>query len=75
VFAAVIALVLAATGFFVYLQFQNEVGNTVDAGLRSRADELAEAHGGTAHAANRPAGGADVWLVIPLSSRLEREAG
>jgi two-component system, OmpR family, sensor kinase len=37
----VIALVLAATGFFVYLQFQNEVGNTVDAGLRSRADELA----------------------------------
>jgi two-component system OmpR family sensor kinase len=37
----VIAVVLAATGFFVYLQFQNEVGNTVDAGLRSRADELA----------------------------------
>jgi two-component system, OmpR family, sensor kinase len=37
----VIALVLAATGFFVYLQFQNDVHNTVDAGLRSRADELA----------------------------------
>jgi two-component system OmpR family sensor kinase len=36
----VIALVLAATGFFVYLQFQHEVHNTVDAGLRSRADEL-----------------------------------
>jgi two-component system, OmpR family, sensor kinase len=36
----VIAVVLAATGFFVYLQFQHEVGNTVDAGLRSRADEL-----------------------------------
>jgi signal transduction histidine kinase len=36
----VIALVLAATGFFVYLQFQHEVGNTIDAGLRSRADEL-----------------------------------
>ena len=35
-----IAVVLAATGFFVYLQFQHEVDNTVDAGLRSRADEL-----------------------------------
>ena len=34
---------------------------------------VAEAHGGTAHAANRPTGGADVWLVIPLSSRLNRE--
>jgi two-component system, OmpR family, sensor kinase len=33
-------VVLAATGFFVYLQFQHEVGNTIDAGLRSRADEL-----------------------------------
>jgi two-component system, OmpR family, sensor kinase len=37
----VIAVVLAATGFFVYLQFQHEVGNTIDAGLGSRADELA----------------------------------
>jgi signal transduction histidine kinase len=36
----VIALVLAATGFFVYLQFQHEVGNTIDAGLRTRAAEL-----------------------------------
>jgi two-component system OmpR family sensor kinase len=49
----VIAVVLAGTGFFVYLQFQHEVGNTIDAGLRSRADELAavvrqEASGGEA---------------------------
>jgi signal transduction histidine kinase len=36
----VIAVVLAATGVFVYFRFQNEVGNTVDAGLRSRAAEL-----------------------------------
>jgi signal transduction histidine kinase len=36
----VVAVVLAGTGFFVYLQFQHEVGNTIDAGLRSRADEL-----------------------------------
>jgi two-component system, OmpR family, sensor kinase len=33
---------------------------------------VAEAHGGAAHAANRPEGGADVWLVIPLSSDLNR---
>jgi two-component system, OmpR family, sensor kinase len=36
----VIAVVLAGTGFFVYLQFRHDVGTTVDAGLRSRADEL-----------------------------------
>jgi two-component system, OmpR family, sensor kinase len=35
---------------------------------------VAEAHGGTAHAANRPDGGTDVWLVIPLSSRVNRDA-
>jgi len=28
---------------------------------------VAEAHGGSAHAANRPESGADVWLVIPLT--------
>jgi signal transduction histidine kinase len=27
---------------------------------------VAEAHRGAAHAANRPTGGADVWIVIPL---------
>jgi hypothetical protein len=26
---------------------------------------IAEAHGGVAEAANGPAGGADVWLVLP----------
>jgi signal transduction histidine kinase len=36
---------------------------------------VAEAHGGSAHAANRPAGGADVWLVIPLSSSFKRSDG
>jgi two-component system, OmpR family, sensor kinase len=30
---------------------------------------VAEAHGGTARIANRPKGGADVWLVIPTSPR------
>jgi signal transduction histidine kinase len=36
----VIAVVLAGTGFFVYLQFRNDVDTAVDSGLRSRADEL-----------------------------------
>ncbi|MDX6654414.1 MAG: hypothetical protein QOH18_1124 [Solirubrobacterales bacterium] len=36
---------------------------------------VAEAHGGSAHAANRPHGGADVWLIMPLSSRVNRESG
>jgi two-component system OmpR family sensor kinase len=35
---------------------------------------VADAHGGTADAANRPAGGADVWLVIPLSSDVNESA-
>ena len=28
-------------------------------------EAIAQAHGGEAHAANRPGGGADVWLVLP----------
>jgi signal transduction histidine kinase len=36
----VIAVVLAATGFFVYSQFEHEAKTTVDSGLRSRAGEL-----------------------------------
>ncbi len=35
-----IAVVLAGTGFFVFLQFRHDVDTAVDAGLRSRADEL-----------------------------------
>ncbi len=31
-------------------------------------ETIARAHGGAAHAANRPAGGADVWLALPLAS-------
>ena len=29
---------------------------------------IAQAHGGDAHAANQPVGGADVWIVIPNRS-------
>jgi two-component system, OmpR family, sensor kinase len=31
-------------------------------------ETIAAAHGGEAHAANRPEGGADVWLALPLRS-------
>ena len=30
---------------------------------------IARAHGGVAHAANHPAGGADVWIELPLGAR------
>jgi len=35
---------------------------------------IAEAHGGEAHAANSAAGGADVWLVLPLVAPATRRA-
>jgi heavy metal sensor kinase len=33
---------------------------------------IVEAHGGEAHAANSPDGGADVWLVLPLAAPVEQ---
>ena len=41
VFAAVMALVLGATGVFVYLRFAAELDATINAGLRSRAGDVA----------------------------------
>jgi heavy metal sensor kinase len=35
----------------------------------SIVEAIAEAHGGEAHAANRPEGGADVWLSLPATPR------
>jgi len=35
----------------------------------SIAHVVAQAHGGSAHAGNRPAGGADVWFGIAASGR------
>jgi signal transduction histidine kinase len=35
---------------------------------------IANAHGGSAHAVNRPGGGADVWIVIPRASGIRRPA-
>jgi signal transduction histidine kinase len=41
VFAAVMALVLGATGVFVYLRFASELDATINSGLRSRANDVA----------------------------------
>jgi signal transduction histidine kinase len=40
VFAAVMAVVLGATGAFVYVRFSAELDNTINSGLRSRAGDL-----------------------------------
>jgi signal transduction histidine kinase len=56
-----------------YLAHAFERFTRADAGRSGRGaglglaivDAVARAHGGTAHAANRAAGGADVWLVLP----------
>jgi signal transduction histidine kinase len=41
VFALVMAIVLGATGVFVYLRFGAELDSTINAGLRSRAGDVA----------------------------------
>ncbi len=41
VFVAVMALVLGATGVFIYLRFSSELDATINAGLRSRASDVA----------------------------------
>ena len=40
-FAAVMALVLVATGLFLYLRLDSELNRSIDRGLRSRADDVA----------------------------------
>jgi heavy metal sensor kinase len=40
VFALVMALVLSGTGLFLYFQFRSDLDNTIDQGLRSRADDV-----------------------------------
>jgi two-component system OmpR family sensor kinase len=56
-FAAALALVLLAAGAFVYLRFESELMRTVDAGLRSRAEEVTalRTSGSTLAAAREPA--------------------
>jgi two-component system OmpR family sensor kinase len=40
-FALVMALIFVATGSFIYLRFKNELDKTINAGLRSRANDVA----------------------------------
>jgi heavy metal sensor kinase len=40
-FAGIMALVLAATGLFVYVRLTDELDRSIDNGLRTRADEVA----------------------------------
>jgi two-component system OmpR family sensor kinase len=40
-FAAVMAIVLAALGLFIYERFENQLSDTVDRGLDNRADDVA----------------------------------
>ncbi len=40
-FALVMALIFTATGGFIYLRFKNELDKTINAGLRSRANDVA----------------------------------
>jgi two-component system, OmpR family, sensor kinase len=50
-FAGVMAVVLAATGLFVYLRMASELDATIDTGLRSRASDVS---GGGLHAGHAP---------------------
>ena len=40
-FALAMAIVLAATGLFLYLRLGSELDQTIDDGLRTRADDIA----------------------------------
>ena len=40
-FVAVMTIVLGAVGLFVYLRFRAELDTTINAGLRSRATDVA----------------------------------
>ena len=57
-FAGVMALVLAATGLFVYLRLESELDATISQGLRSRAGDvgalIAQAEGGLAASGRLP---------------------
>ena len=55
-----------ADGFLAHA-FERFSGDGTGLGL-SIVETIAQAHGGSAHAANRPGGGADVWIELPARS-------
>jgi signal transduction histidine kinase len=67
-FALVMALVLGATGVFVYLRFEAEVDSTINGGLRSRATDVAalvkEADSGLSERRGRLVGRAESFAQV-----------
>jgi two-component system OmpR family sensor kinase len=57
-FAGVMALVLTATGAFVYLRMKSDLDSTVDQGLRSRASDVAALAGRSSGGLAESGGGA-----------------
>jgi signal transduction histidine kinase len=68
VFAAVMALVLGATGVFVYLRFSSELDATINSGLRSRANDVAsllrEADSGLQEGPRNLVGGSESFAQV-----------
>src|SRR4051794_22664933 len=75
-FAGVMAVVLLATGLFVYLRLASDLDATIDQGLRSRASDVAALvarSGGDLSAPGRPAlvePGEDLAQVLDESGRV-----
>jgi signal transduction histidine kinase len=72
VFVGVMALVLGATGVFVYLRFSSELDATINSGLRSRANDVAslvrEADSGLREGRQNLVGGSESFAEV-LSAR------
>ncbi len=68
VFVGVMALVLGATGVFVYLRFSSELDATINSGLRSRANDVAslvrEADSGLQEGRQNLVGGSESFAEV-----------
>lgn len=68
VFVGVMALVLGATGVFVYLRFSSELDATINSGLRSRASDVAslvkEADSGLQEGRQNLVGGSESFAEV-----------
>jgi two-component system OmpR family sensor kinase len=75
-FAGVMAIVLAATGLFLYLHLRSDLDRTIDRGLRSRAADVSalvrQADTGLrdAGATRAPGPGADVAQILRVDGRI-----
>jgi signal transduction histidine kinase len=74
-FAGVMAIVLAATGLFLYLHLRSDLDRTIDRGLRSRTADVGalvqQADSGLRDAGATPSGGAgDVAQILRADGRI-----